>query len=153
MVLRIIMFILFVFSLNACKKTVSGCMDPTSTNYNSTATESDNSCHYLADDFVGSYSVTDTVVAYIPFQPLSTTTYNRWTLSIYKVNATSVKISVLCNGNDLVANVTTPTRLVIGANNCGYSGTLERQTDKSLILNYKQSVGADYYHKGRAVKL
>ncbi len=41
--------IIGVVSFNSCKKTINGCTDPLADNYNSNATDEDNSCVYTPD--------------------------------------------------------------------------------------------------------
>jgi hypothetical protein len=47
-ILLIISFVSAVGFFNSCKKSVSGCMDSQSVNYNSSATKDDGSCKYQA---------------------------------------------------------------------------------------------------------
>lgn len=51
------LFIAFVgFALTGCGDPVQGCTDPDAENYNSEAEESDGSCTYERDKFLGNYS-------------------------------------------------------------------------------------------------
>ena len=104
-----LIYLLFVFTLLSCSggdDDVSGCTDPNSINYNSNATENDNSCQY---SIVGDWRLTK-------FTNGSTNVlsgYSSLTFNI-SINGTTRLLGTLNNGESIIVN---GTYVISGLNN------------------------------------
>ena len=56
--LSILTIIVLIFTFSSCEEeAIIGCIDPSALNYDTAATESDNSCEYVSDQILGNWTV------------------------------------------------------------------------------------------------
>lgn len=117
----IILTLIATLFLGACKK--QGCTDCNATNYNTEATEDDNSCQFLNEAHLGTYAVEDSITG----PPTMDWNYNAYDIVLVRSNCAPNKLIISNYANK----------------NNDFSGTIfnvECQVDNNTITISPQNV-------------
>jgi|GEM_PF-2167607 len=111
---------------------IEGCTDPSSLNYDQDATLDDGSCLYVADAYVGTYQVTDTVGN-------QDTVYTRqYTMEITKVHRGAVTLNGFHDGACSPKALVTMSSMVLedARGDCGFNQFVASFDDGVLLFDY-----------------